>query len=236
MKSYATFTTAGWDINIWNLDAGVNDGYPYLKWQNPSGSPMPVELFSFTAIVSNGRNIKLNWETKTELNSSKFIIENKSALTSWESVASVNASGESNSPKYYSFTIKNLQADNYQFRLKMIDNDGSFTYSKTIETAISLPDNFELSQNYPNPFNPSTKINYTLPFDSKVTLEIFNIAGVRIGQLVNDQQSAGYYSVDFNSSSVGRNISTGVYFYRITASDNVNKTNFSSVKKMILIK
>ena len=118
----------------------------------------------------------------------------------------------------------------------MIDNDGSFTYSKTIETAISLPDVFTLSQNYPNPFNPSTKINYSLPYDSKVTLEIFNIAGVRIGQLVNDQQSAGYYSVDFNSSSVGRNISTGVYFYRITASDNVNKTNFSSVKKMILIK
>ena len=236
MKTSATFTTSGWDGAIWNIDPAVNDGYPYLKWQNPSGTPLPVELFSFTANVSNGRNIKLKWETKTELNSSKFIIENKSALTSWESVASVNASGESNSPKYYSFTIKNLQADNYQFRLKMIDNDGSFTYSKTIETAISLPDVFTLSQNYPNPFNPSTKINYSLPYDSKVTLEIFNIAGVRIGQLVNDQQSAGYYSVDFNSSSVGRNISTGVYFYRITASDNVNKTNFSSVKKMILIK
>ena len=236
MKTAATFTAAGWDKNIWYVDPEVNNGYPYLKWQNPSGTPLPVELFSFTANVSDGRSVKLNWETKTELNTNRFIIERKSVLTDWESLASVNASGESNSPKHYSFTTKNLQADNYQFRLKMIDNDGTFKYSKTIETAILLPDNFTLSQNYPNPFNPSTKINYTLPFDSRVTLEVFNIAGVKISQLVNEVQPAGYHSVDFNSSSVDRNISTGVYFYRITASAIVNKTNFSSVKKMILIK
>jgi hypothetical protein len=60
--------------------------------------------------------------------------------------------------------------------------------------------------------------------------------GVKVGQLVNAFQTAGYYSVDFNSSSISRSVSTGVYFYRITASDNVNKTNFSSIKKMILIK
>jgi hypothetical protein len=236
MKTTSTFTAAGWDYNIWNIDPAVNNGYPYLKWQNPSGTPLPVELFSFTANVSDSRSVKLNWETKTEINTTKFIIERKSNLTSWVAVASVNASGETNSPKQYSFITKNLQADNYQFRLKMIDNDGSFKYSKTIETIIASPDNFELSRNYPNPFNPSTKINYTLPVDSKVTLEVFNIVGVKVGQLVNAFQPAGYYSVDFNSASVKTSVSTGVYFYRITASDIVNKTIFSAVKKMILIK
>jgi hypothetical protein len=118
----------------------------------------------------------------------------------------------------------------------MIDNNGSFIYSKSIEAIISLPENFELSQNYPNPFNPTTKINYTLPVASRVTLEVFNIEGVKVRQLVNTFQSAGYYSIDFNLASVKRSVSTGVYFYRITASDIVNKTFFSSVKKMILVK
>jgi hypothetical protein len=235
MKSYATFTAAGWDVNVWNIDPAVNDGYPYLKWQNPSGTPLPVELFSFTANVF-GRTVKLNWESKTEINTNKFIVERKSSLSAWEPVASVNSSGQSNSSKQYSYIDNNLQSDNYQFRLIMIDNNGSFLYSKTIETTVSLPDNFGLSQNYPNPFNPSTKISYSLPSDSKVSLEVYNITGAKIAQLINEVQPAGYHSVDFNSSSISKNISTGVYFYCITASSIVNKTNFSSVKKMILLK
>jgi hypothetical protein len=59
MKTSATFTASGWDGAIWNVDPAVNDGYPYLKWQNPSGNPLPVELFSFSAIVSDGRAVKL---------------------------------------------------------------------------------------------------------------------------------------------------------------------------------
>ena len=114
----------------------------------------------------------------------------------------------------------------------MIDNDGTFEYSKVIETEVTTPKNFELSQNFPNPWNPSTKINYNLPFDSKVTLEVYNITGERISQLVNEEQSAGYYSVDFGSSK----LSSGVYFYRITALDKVIGNNFSAIKKMILIK
>ena len=95
---------------------------------------------------------------------------------------------------------------------------------------------FLLGQNYPNPFNPSTKIDYNLPFDSKVSLEVYNIIGNRIAQLVNKEQLAGYYSVDFNLSSFNREISSGVYFYRITAVDKTTVNNFSSIKKMILLK
>jgi hypothetical protein len=95
---------------------------------------------------------------------------------------------------------------------------------------------FRLDQNYPNPFNPSTRINYNLPFDSNVILEIFNITGERIGQLVNKEQPAGHYSVDFNAAAINKNISSGVYFYRITAVNKVTGNIFSSIKKMILIK
>jgi len=99
-----------------------------------------------------------------------------------------------------------------------------------------IPDKFTLEQNFPNPFNPSTKINYNLPVDSKVTLEVYNIIGNRISQLINKEQSAGSYSVNFNSSSLNKNISSGVYFYKLTAVSKISGNNFSSIKKMILLK
>jgi hypothetical protein len=99
-----------------------------------------------------------------------------------------------------------------------------------------IPMRFTLEQNFPNPFNPSTKINYNLPFSSNVTLEVYNVIGMKIGELVNQEQSAGYYTVDFNSSSLNKSISSGVYFYKITAVSNITGDNFSSIKKMLLLK
>jgi len=196
---------------------------------------LPVELFSFTSNL-NGRNISLVWETMTEKNSDKFTVERKTVGSNWETIGSVKAAVLSNSPKQYSYSDNKLQSGKYQYRLKMIDNDGTFEYSKIIEAEISIPMNFELSQNYPNPFNPSTKIDYNLPFDSKVTLEIYNVMGEKVGQLVNQDQSAGYFSVEFNSSSLGKSISSGIYFYRITALDRVTGKDYSAIKKLILLK
>ena len=198
-------------------------------------SVCPVELSSFTSNVI-GRNVSLNWETKTEKNSDKFDIEKQKIGASWESIGSVKAAVLSNSTKQYSFSDNNLNTGVYQYRLKMIDNDGSFKYSSVTEAAVSLPKNFELLQNYPNPFNPSTKINYNLPSDAKVTLDIYNVLGVRVGQLVNQDQSAGYYSVDFNASSLNKSIPSGVYLYKITTVDKVMGNSFSAIKKMMMLK
>jgi hypothetical protein len=203
-----------------------------------NGGTMPVELSSFASNM-NGRDIMLNWETKTEKNSDKFVIEKKNYYlnsSDWITVGSVKGADLSNSTKIYSFTDKNLQTGKYLYRLKMIDNDGSFAYSSVIEIEISLPKTFELKQNYPNPFNPSTKISYNLPSESRVILEVFNIAGEMVGQLVNNDQPGGYYTVDFNPASLNKNISSGIYFYRILIVEKISGTNFSSIKKMILLK
>jgi hypothetical protein len=90
----------------------------------------------------------------------------------------------------------------------------------------SLPKEFALQQNYPNPFNPTTSINYDLPVSSIVTLQIYDVSGREIATLVNEQQNAGIYNVQFH----GSNIASGVYFYRIKAGE------FTQVKKMFLIK
>jgi len=231
-------TISGTSASITLPDSGFGDfstnGLYLSVVQN--NSALPVELTSFSSNV-NGRNVQLNWQTKTEQNSSKFEIE-RSLLSSnnWVTAGVVNGSGNSNSPKQYSFTEKNLQAGKYQYRLKMIDNNGSYQFSKIVETEIALPKEFTLNQNYPNPFNPATKISYSLPNDSKVTLDIYTISGEKVGQLVNQPQAAGYYSVDFGNSTIHKSLASGIYIYRLHVIDNLNGNIFSSVKKMILMK
>jgi hypothetical protein len=218
------------------LTVGGSSAYVALADSMTGSNQLPVELSSFTSIV-NGRDVSLNWETKTEANSNKFVIDRalvntKTASVTWTSVGTIQASGTSGSPKQYSFTDKNLQPGKYQYRLNMVDYDGSFQYSKIIETEVALPKKFNLSQNYPNPFNPSTNINYSLPSDSRVTLEVYSISGERVAQLVNGNQPAGFYSVNF----INKNVSSGVYFYRIIAVDNATGNQFSLIKKMMLLK
>ncbi len=88
------------------------------------------------------------------------------------------------------------------------------------------PTSYKLNQNYPNPFNPTTTISFELPKKSYVNLEVFNIVGERVATLVNERRSAGQSSLTFNASG----ISSGVYFYKMTAD------NFITIKKLVLIK
>lgn len=89
-----------------------------------------------------------------------------------------------------------------------------------------LPYEFKLLQNYPNPFNPTTKINYSIPTSSKVSLIVYDILGREVKLLVNEFQNAGRYSIDFNAEG----LSSGVYFYRLTSGQ------FSETRKLILLR
>jgi len=92
------------------------------------------------------------------------------------------------------------------------------------ETA--LPYKFELAQNYPNPFNPTTNIKYQIPKDANVNIRIYDMLGREVMTLVNEFKKPGMYEVALNGSK----LSSGTYFYKITAGD------FSEVKKMTLLK
>jgi hypothetical protein len=142
----------------------------------------------------------------------------------------------SNSSSWYSMIDQNLQEVKDQYSFKMIDNGGTTRFSKIVETTTSLPKDFFLSQNYPNPFNPTTQIDYSLPSDSKVTLEVFSIIGIKLAVLVDEYQTAGFYSVNFSSASSDKSISSSVYLYRMNAIDNATGNQFSSMRKMILLK
>ncbi|MFZ5979800.1 MAG: T9SS type A sorting domain-containing protein [Candidatus Zixiibacteriota bacterium] len=93
------------------------------------------------------------------------------------------------------------------------------------------PEDFRLYENYPNPFNPTTTISYDLPTASQVKLEIINLLGQRVATLVDGYQTAGHQQIDWNGrNDAGQTVSSGVYFYRLTAD------NYVQTKKMILLK
>jgi hypothetical protein len=101
-----------------------------------------------------------------------------------------------------------------------------FNITTSISDTRNVPHDFTLNQNYPNPFNPSTVISYQLPMNNSVSLKIYDAIGREVADLVNEEQSAGNHLVIFNAA----HLASGTYFYHLRAG------NFSSVKKMLLMK
>jgi hypothetical protein len=127
--------------------------------------------------------------------------------------------------------VNSLIADSSDFIFASILYDGMFrttTPINNIDTIFlsNLPSEFILLQNYPNPFNSSTKIIYRILNTTSVSLKVYDLLGREIATLVNEEKPAGNYDIEFDGSS----LSSGIYFYKLRAE------NFSSVKKMILLK
>jgi alpha-amylase len=227
-----TLTVSGGRVNI-QLPARS-----YAVWVE--GQPaVPVELISFTGEVEKN-NVLLNWKTATEVNNYGFEIEKKSltqtlsegeGFKEWERIGFLNGSGNSNSPKYYSFRDNNLTNGKYTYRLKQIDTDGKFEYSNSLFFEITnYPADFVLSQNYPNPFNPSTKISWQSPVSGKQVLKIFDVLGNEVVTLVNEYKPAGSYEIEFQSSVSSRQLASGIYYYQLKVGE------FIQTRKMILIR
>ena len=228
-------SSSGWttDVNS-NATPGQLEG---------SQLPLPVELVLFEGSLTDSSTIKLSWQTATEVNNFGFEIERMtestlSGVEDWENIGFVQGHGTTNSPKEYSFVDNltlNPNLNRVSYRLKQIDNDGTFAFSKEITVDLTsitgvddenIPNEFSLSQNYPNPFNPSTTIKFGLPVNSKVKLEVYNILGQRVAALINKEMNAGYHYIEWD----GSNISSGIYFYRIITPQSVK------TKKLILLK
>jgi len=228
-----------WTLEGGTVDPDANtvtltgiDGFS--RWTLASeNAPLPVELTSFTANVK-GNGVELRWRTESEVNSYLFEVQKSVQNSEWEKAGEVAASGNSNSPREYTFTDDNIMPGKYQYRLRIVDNDGSAKYSNIAEVNTGMPVRFNLSQNYPNPFNPSTTINYQIPEKSFVKLSVFDILGNEVKNLMNEEKEAGYYSLSFNAA--GKNFSTGTYFYRMTITGLETGKVSSEVKKMQLIK
>ena len=209
----------------------ISAGYPLIDSYTLYKSPMPVELTTFTAIPISPSSVQLKWTTATEVDDYGFEVERENKNSNWQDIGFVAGSGNSNSPKEYSFTDNPSGGTKFSYRLKQIDEDGKFKYYDAITVNLAVSNQPQLLQNSPNPFNPSTTIKYYIPNTSDVTIKIYDILGREVNTLINQQATAGYHIVYWNGEdSKGEDVASGVYLYRLTAG------SFSETKKMNLLK
>jgi hypothetical protein len=197
-----------------------------------SSNVLPVELVSFTA-TANRMDADLHWSTATEVNNYGFDVERRlinsqsSTVNSWTKIGFVEGNGTSNSAHSYSYTDASVSSGTCAYRLKQIDNNGTYKYSSETEITIAVPKVVALNQNYPNPFNPTTTITFTLAQDGFTTLKIYDVLGREVTTLVNGEMKSGVMNaVSFNASK----LSSGVYFSRLESSGNVQ------MKTLMLLK
>ena len=253
-----TSDTIGWEFNYIAMDSiGIDTIYSVANSTNADGNPqvgdewnfgenfavniveeiIPVEFTSFIASQDEYKVI-LRWSTATETNNAGFEVQRAIEGNRFLDIGFVKGHGTSASYKDYSFKDEIKKPGFYNYRLKQIDFDGNHNFSNVINLEVIVTA-FSLAQNYPNPFNPTTTIKYTIlsPHFNKggetggfVTIKVFDVLGNEIATLVNQQKPAGNYEVEFSTTEIGSNLTTGVYLYQLRAG------SFIETKKMILMK
>ncbi len=219
-------TSSGWVLGSFNSPASSD-----FTIGDTNANPLPIELSSFTYEILRNQ-VLLHWQTKTEINSYSFEIERVDDIKNeWIKIGEVKANGNSNSDKNYSFNDESFPGGKSYYRLKMIDNDGSCKYSKEIEVNSEIPYDFILEQNYPNPFNPETKIEFSVPKDTKVKIKIYDALGRKIKILLNKNVKAGIHKISWNGKdNFGSDTASGIYIY------SLESENIILSKKMILLR
>lgn len=219
----------------------------YLRYKQNNQNPLAPQNLAVTSNVNN--NPYLTWTSNREPDISYYEIWEKGGNEGgdWHLKATT-------SNTYYTDNSETVVTGPPQanegyayYKIKAVDL-GSLKsdFSNQVQIRVNLeplskffsgntngnsPLEFGILQNYPNPFNPSTRITYAVSEDAKVMLKVYDILGVEVAELVNENKPAGYYEATFNAS----NLSSGIYIYRITALKG-EQVLFNESKRMILMK
>ena len=207
----------------------------------------PLAPRNLSAVVDTNQ-ILLKWNKNTEADTSYYKVYRDTVISfKIDSTKLVSSSTDT-----FFIQLPPYNSSKYVYKVICIDNQGN--ESKPSQellvniTSVSMDDfpltisDYVLYQNYPNPFNPSTKIGYQLKQRAQVRLMIYDLKGELISVLVNKEQNAGYYEVEFSSSSIKnpvssiQNLASGIYLYRIEVIGEGNIPVYTEMKKMLMIK
>ncbi len=205
----------------------------------------PREPRNLSAVVDSNY-ITLNWNRNTEADTSFYKVY-RDTVSGFQ----IDSTKLVSSPTDTFFVQVNPHnVTRYVYKITCVDNQGNESGPSEervvnitgIENYPQLATDYQLYQNYPNPFNPTTKIGYKLKERGYVKLMVYDIKGELVSVLVNKEQNAGYYEVEFNSEVRSErleariNLASGIYLYRIEVIGEGRIPVFSDMKKMLMIK
>jgi len=193
-----------------NIITNVNTGDLVLFTASDSTSALPVRLFDITANrIKN--NVVVNWSTASEINSSMFEVERSFDGNQFINAGKVKASGNSNAFVSYSFNDRNavsLTSGNViYYRLKMVDLDGKFEYSKTVTVRLNNALNDITVVMYPNPVFDNLYVKVNLPVSGNVKIELMDITGKTLMSKTQWMEAGS----NLSSENLGT-LSSGLYF------------------------
>jgi hypothetical protein len=213
----------------WYVEVGGNDVTNSTFYQSGTTDvPLPIQLASFSASVVRDNDVEVAWKTVSETNNYGFeVYRKRNENGEWKKLGFIEGHGTTLAEHSYTYLDKAVGFGKYCYQIKQIDLDGkSETFPEMSVTVGVGPDKFVLAQNYPNPFNPTTTIEFALPKETHVSLEVYNVIGQRVATLVDETKPTGIYVVPFNASA----LASGTYFYRLTTKE------VSFIKRMMILK
>ncbi|MDY0082547.1 MAG: T9SS type A sorting domain-containing protein [Ignavibacteriaceae bacterium] len=231
-------TPFGFKINSFNYGVASLDIYVGTSLDGPPSKPQ-----NLTVTASSTNHPLLTWEPNLEPDKSYYkVYKYNMSGTGWEFLANTT------STSYHDISVSYCQPGqicperNIKYRVTCVDTQNKesipsnevitsvkgFGIEKAVDNQgfMNAPDDYNLAANYPNPFNPGTIINYAVKEAGLVKLNVYDILGAEVAELVNEVKEAGYHSVEFNAAT----LPSGVYIYTM----QVN--GFTSSKKMLLMK
>jgi hypothetical protein len=198
-----------------------------MGWLPDCENPVAVGISAFDARVS-GSSVMLRAKFLSTLNDASFVVVYRAdgGSETFNGVKTLDA------PDNGEFTFVDasvLAGHSYRYKIGVVDNDGEFL-SPIAEVRMPAA-GIELSQNVPNPFNPTTTIRFSLPASERVGLAVYAANGSLVRMLVDEVKAAGAHDVTWDGRDMsGNSVSSGLYFYRLTAG------KFSESRKMLLLK
>lgn len=182
------------------------------------GAPLPVELTAFQAVTA-GQTVQLTWTTASETNNTGFYVEQLDG-SSYKELGFVAGQGTTTEAHDYRFDAVNLASGRHTFRLRQVDTDGRVTYSPTVEAAVEMDADIEVSAPAPNPFSTSSRFTVRLPQSQNVAIDVYDVTGRLVQSLHNGMlqaDEAHAFSVD------GAGLTGGLYLVRIQG-EHVTRT------------
>ena len=240
---------ASWNGFVWttyprgagsNIDSNVvtaENIISFSEWViigSEGESPLPVALTVFSG-RANASGVQLNWITASETDNAGFILlRNGVEVASYTNTDALNGQGTTSSSTVYSYLDNVVELGFYTYAIQSVDISGQihdYSLKATVEvtkleSGATIEYTYVLDQNYPNPFNPTTNIAFEMKKAGMATIKVYDVLGRAVQQLSIDAQK-GNNVINFN----GSNLSSGMYFYQMTAEGFT-----SQMKRMILVK